>query len=265
MKDRYGPWAFIAGGSEGIGAGIGNTLASQGINICMVARNESALRKQQQFLESNFGIEVVAATMDLSDPDACGEIVELTSNLDIGFFAYVASTGPLGGYLDNSPERHRRALQVNVNLLHELTYHFSAGMKARGSGGVILCSSMASLNAFPFNAQYAANKAYTRILGEALWFEFKALNIDVLTLIISEVATPALLRSGSELQGGSKTLQPSQVVDEAFSAIGKVPSLITGRKNRITAVITKYFIPKKIMMNILAKEVTRYKEPPDVH
>jgi short-subunit dehydrogenase len=265
MKNHYGPWAFIAGGSEGIGAEIGAELASRGINICMVARNASALKEQQQLLQSNYGIEVIAETVDLSNPAAVTEIENLTRTLDIGFYAHVASSAPLDSYLDTSQERHHRALQVNVNLLHDLTYHFTSRMKERGSGGVILCSSMASLSPFPYNAQYSANKAYIRILGEALWFELKEFNIDVLTLIISEVSTPALLRSGSKLQGKGRTLSPSEVVEEAFTVIGKEPSLITGKKNRITAYIAQYLIPKKKMMKILARQITRYKEPPDVH
>ena len=138
-------------------------------------------------------------------------------------------------------------------------------MKERGSGGVILCSSMASLSGFPYNAQYSANKGYIRLLGEALWFELREFNVDILALVISEVSTPALLRSGSQLQGGSKTLTPAKVVSEAFSVIGKEPSLITGRRNRITAFIARHFIPGKTMMKLMAGEIARYKEPSNVH
>ena len=261
MKSFYGPWAFITGGSEGIGAEIGNTLASQGINICMVARNEAALAKQQQHLQDTYGIDVIARSLDLSQPSAVSDIIELANDLDIGFYAHVASYAPLDGYLDASQERHHRSLRLNVNYLHDLTYHFASLMRQRGGGAVMLCSSMASLNPFPYNAQYAANKGYIRLLGEALWYELREFDIDVLTLIISEVSTPALLRSGSKLQGGGRTLTPRQVVDEAFSALGKKPSLVTGRQNRFIAFMAKHLIPKKTMMGILAKEIRNYKEP----
>ena len=265
MKNTYGPWAFITGGSEGIGAEIGNRLASQGVNICMVARNEVALLSQQQHLQETYGIEVISTTIDLSEPAAVSSIIELTADLDIGFYAHVASTAPLGGYLDTSQARHHQSLRINVNHLHDLTYHFATLMRKRGSGGIMLCSSMASLNPFPYNAQYSANKGYIRLLGEALWHELREFNIDVLTLIISEVTTPALLRSGSELQSGIKALTPIDVVNEAFSVIGKQPSLITGRKNRLAAFIAKYLIPKKTIMNMMAEEIKRYKEPPGRH
>lgn len=265
MMQKYGPWAFIAGGSEGIGAEICRRLAGNGINIYLVARNEGALNAQRDHLQATYPVEVRASVIDLSLPQAIDEIKVLTADLDIGFYAHVASTATLGPYLDATEEQHRKALQVNVIAAHELTYHFAGLMKARGSGGIILCSSMASLSAFPYNGQYAANKAYLRLLGEALWYELAGAHVDVLSLVISEVSTPALLRSGSELQGGDKTLTPKDVVEEAFETLGKKPSLITGRRNRLTAFIARHFIPQRKMMEILAGEITRYRDAPDVH
>jgi len=265
MKHSYGPWAFINGGSEGIGAEIGNRLAENGINISMIARNAGALDEQHQHLKDTYGVEVSSAALDLSQPNATNEVIELTRDIDVGFYAHVACFAPLGAYLDTPLDRHLQALQVNVHSLNELTHHFASRMRDRGCGGILLCSSMAALGAFPYNAQYSANKAYTHLLGEALWYELKEQNIDVLSLVISEVSTPALLRSGSELQGGAKTLTPIQVVDEAFSVLGKQPSIITGRRNRFIAFIAEYFIPKIKMMELMAKEIQRYKEPPDTH
>lgn len=101
MKRSYCPWDFITGGSEGIGAEIGNRLASHGINICMVARNESALI-QQRYLEDAYSVRVIASPLDLSRADAVETIIQLTHELDMGFYAHVASYAPLDGYLDTS-------------------------------------------------------------------------------------------------------------------------------------------------------------------
>lgn len=265
MKDRYGPWAFINGGSEGIGAEMGNTLAGAGVNICLTARNSGALERQHKHLEETYAVEVRSRTFDLSQSSAVEAILNFTADLDVGFYAHVASSASLGPYLDIAPERHRQALQVNVNSLHELTYHFALKMRQRGSGGIVLCSSMASLSPSPNNAQYAANKAYIRLLGEALWYEFREYGIDVLSPVISEVSTPALLRSGSDLQGGSKTLTPEQVVTEIFAMLGREPSFVTGRTNRVLAFLLRHFVPKKKGMQVMAEQIQRFKDAPDVH
>lgn len=40
---KYGPWAVIAGGSEGVGAEFAKRLAGDGFNLVLVARKPSPL------------------------------------------------------------------------------------------------------------------------------------------------------------------------------------------------------------------------------
>jgi short-subunit dehydrogenase len=41
--EKYGPWAVIAGGSEGIGACIAHHLAQSGIKLVLIARKVEPL------------------------------------------------------------------------------------------------------------------------------------------------------------------------------------------------------------------------------
>jgi uncharacterized protein len=148
VSDRYGPWAVIAGGSEGIDAEVCNRLAGGGVNMALIARNAGALESQAHHLASTYGVEVRQRPLDLAASDAVADVVEFAKGLNVGFYARVASYAPLDPYLDTSSERHRQALAVNVLSAHELTHHFASAMTARGSGGILLCSSMASLTPF---------------------------------------------------------------------------------------------------------------------
>jgi hypothetical protein len=94
------------------------------------------------------------------------------------------------------------------------------------------------------------------MLGEALWYELRPYGIDVLTLTISEVATPAMLRSGSKLQGGHATLTPEAVIDEAFQRIGRTPGFVTGRRNRAVAFVGQHLVPKRVLMRVLAQQIS---------
>ena len=42
-RDRYGPWAVIAGGSDGTGAAFARDVAASGINLLLVARRQGPL------------------------------------------------------------------------------------------------------------------------------------------------------------------------------------------------------------------------------
>jgi short-subunit dehydrogenase len=38
FAEKYGPWALIAGGSEGIGASFARKIAQQAVNVVLMAR-----------------------------------------------------------------------------------------------------------------------------------------------------------------------------------------------------------------------------------
>ena len=42
---RYGPWAVIAGGSEGVGRAFATQLAEAGLNLVLIARKPVALEE----------------------------------------------------------------------------------------------------------------------------------------------------------------------------------------------------------------------------
>jgi len=45
---RYGPWALIAGGSEGVGAAFAHKLAAKGLNLVLLARKPGPLAEVAQ-------------------------------------------------------------------------------------------------------------------------------------------------------------------------------------------------------------------------
>ena len=51
--ERYGgfTWAVVTGGSDGIGLGFCEELASLGFNICMIARNKTKMENACQTLK----------------------------------------------------------------------------------------------------------------------------------------------------------------------------------------------------------------------
>ncbi len=104
----YGPWAVIAGGSEGVGAEFAQQLAESGINVVLIARKNDPLEETARRCRS-LGAEVRTLPMDLlGGPTAGGaRIAAATADLEVGLLIYNAG----GKYVqpDLPRRRSRRA------------------------------------------------------------------------------------------------------------------------------------------------------------
>ncbi len=73
FKDRYGPWAVIAGTSEGTGRAFARRVAAEGINCILIARREGPLDELARQIRSEKGVECIAAAIDLARHDDRGD------------------------------------------------------------------------------------------------------------------------------------------------------------------------------------------------
>ena len=99
FEQRYGPWAVVAGASEGLGAAFAESLASQGINLVLVARRTEPLAACAEQLRSQYGVDVIDQPLDLSDLSAT---VAFARNLDqdIGLLVCNAAYSAVGYFAD---------------------------------------------------------------------------------------------------------------------------------------------------------------------
>lgn len=252
---KYGPWAVIAGASEGIGREIAERLAISGIHLVLLDNKRDELDKTSRYLNETCSVDVLPLCIDLTEARAYETIKHATQDKEVGFYAHIACSAPLGAFMDIDETAHDSAINLNVVLASKLSRLYAPGMSQRKGGGIVFCGSMASLSGFPYNAQYSAGKAYLKNLGEALWYELREYNIDVHTAVISEVMTPSFKRSGSKARGNGYTLTPSQCADEIFASLGKYPSRTTGFLNRIDAFFLAHVIPQKMTLKILANTI----------
>lgn len=86
FEDKYGPWALVAGASEGLGAALANGAAGRGCNVALVARTESKLADVAARIERTHGVRTRSLSIDLSGPDATQRVIDGVEDLDIGLF-----------------------------------------------------------------------------------------------------------------------------------------------------------------------------------
>lgn len=197
---RYGPWAVVAGASEGVGASVSRQLGERGINVVLVARRQAALDE----VAADVGTETLTVALDLSDAGADTALAASTKELDVGLLVYNAGGDPFSSkFLDQPLESWAALVRRNVDTLLGACHHYGAAMVARKRGGIALVTSGAAWAGGAHLAAYGASKAFDLVLGEGLWAELGPLGVDVLSMVLGPTDTPAFRRvlRGRELEG----------------------------------------------------------------
>jgi short-subunit dehydrogenase len=254
--DRYGPWAVVAGASEGIGASFSKKLAVRGMNLVLVARRAAPLEELAAELRQQHGVEVKVQPLDLGSPDVVAEMSAATGDLDIGLMIYNAAYSPIGAFLDIDVEEHIKAADINVYGPLRLSHYYGRRFVERRKGGIILMSSMSGFQGTAMVANYAATKAYDMVLAEGLWYELRRHGVDVLACIAGATLTPNYKSATVRIptSGLAQPMQPDDVTEQALSDLGQRPRGISGRRNRFGAVLLSKLLPRRAAVEMVSKE-----------
>jgi short-subunit dehydrogenase len=228
FKARYGPWAVVAGASDGTGAEYSAQLAALGLNLLLVARREGPLNELAARLRSSAGVEVKTLQLDLSSPDAGEKLLVAAAPYEVGLYVSNAGADPTGvHFLDQPIQAWRALIQRNIVTLTEACHGFAGRMLPRGRGGLILMGSGAGLGGQPRVAVYSGTKGFDLNLAESLWAELQPHGIDVLSVVAPAMNTETLqkvMRSrGLDATG---LLAPGDVVRQALATLPNGPTCI---------------------------------------
>jgi hypothetical protein len=94
FADRYGPWAIVAGASDGVGAGIAEELARRGVDVVLLARRQAVLDSVAAGIRERTGARTRTLAVDFAEPGAAGAVIEATKDLEIGFVVYCPAPIP---------------------------------------------------------------------------------------------------------------------------------------------------------------------------
>ncbi len=219
---RYGPWALIAGASEGIGAAFAQELARRGLNLVLVARRREPLEAAAREIAGIAKVQVRCIPLDLARADAAAALANELADLDLGLVVYNAALAPTGEFLQIPLEEQLAAIDVNTRGPLGMAHHFGQRLAARGSGGILLMSSLTAFQGSPFVATYGATKSFLLTLAEGLWFELAPRGVDVLAVCAGATRTPRYLKRAQGRAPGE--LEPDQVAREAWRVLGAGPS-----------------------------------------
>jgi uncharacterized protein len=251
FADRYGPWAVIAGASEGIGAAFARALAGRGLKLVLVARRPEPLAD----LAGDLPVETVTVTADLATPEGLAAVFDATAPLEVGLVVANAAYAPSGHFIDADHADLRRALDLNCGALVELAHHFVPPMAARRRGGLVVMSSAAGMQGGPLLSTYAASKAFGAVFAEGLWWELRADGVDVIACIAGAVSTPGLTRVSRRDAPG--TVTPDVVATAALAGLGRGPRVVPGTFMRLSTALMARIMPRRSTIGMMARATGR--------
>ncbi len=278
LEARYGPWAVVAGASEGLGAAFAGELARRGFNLVVVARREQMLRALADDLQRRTGAETRVVVGDLAQEETLGTIAQVCAELDVGLLVYNAAFAPRGSFSGTAVQELRGAVTVNVlgpvELVHRLVPLLARRRREAGGegadrrAGVILMSSLAGDQGSPGVATYAATKAFTTILGQGLWHELRPQGIDVTVCVAGAVRTPGLASARAAGGGGREapgTLDPDAVARAALAGLGKRAVVVPGLMNRFARFVMRRLLSARAAIAIMASSTRELTEATKEH
>jgi short-subunit dehydrogenase len=228
---RYGPWALITGGSEGVGLEWARALARRGLNLVIVARRPVPLDAIARELRSD-GVEVRTLVCDLTRLDLADVLQAATQDIEIGLVIHNAGAVDRehGDFLQDELEVGRRTINLNCVAPVVLVHLFAPAMVRRKHGGVVLVGSLSGIAGQALEATYSAAKAFAQHFAEALWAELSESGVDVVCVPLGGTRTPAL--EAKALMDVSTLPTAGEVVAEAMEHLRDGPVFVPVEANR---------------------------------
>ncbi|MEW2544436.1 SDR family oxidoreductase [Streptomyces sp. NPDC047002] len=185
----------ITGASSGIGAATARRLAAAGACVVLGARR----RQRLDLLCRELGDRAVGVPMDVRDPEAGRELVAKA----VGHFGRLdalvanAGVGRYGGITDHTDEELAEMLDTNVAGTVWPVRAAVSHMRERGSGDIVVVSSVAGLDVRANEAVYGATKHAQIGLAKGLDRELHRSGIRVTALCPGGVVTEFAMAPGA--------------------------------------------------------------------
>jgi short-subunit dehydrogenase len=177
--------ALVTGASSGLGEQFARQLATRGYELVLVARREERLRALAGELPGDAAIvphDLAADAAGLRD-----KVADL--GLEIDLLVNNAGFGTYGRIWEIEEGRDAELVRLNCEAVVVLTRAFLPPMLERRRGGVIVVASTAGMQPLPYEATYAASKAFALSYTEALSEELRGSGVRALAVNPGPVPT----------------------------------------------------------------------------
>jgi NAD(P)-dependent dehydrogenase (short-subunit alcohol dehydrogenase family) len=177
MKDLRGRTAVVTGAASGIGLGLANRFAAEGMSVVMADVEQSALESAVEGVAAAHGADVIAVVADVSSAeqvqalaghtiDRFGAVHVVCNNAGVGSRGLPTNELPIVDF--------EWVFAVNLmGVVHGIKT-FLPHLLAQDEGHIVNTASVSALFHLPNMAPYNASKAAVLALSETLLFELES-------------------------------------------------------------------------------------------
>lgn len=181
--------AVVTGASQNIGEALATELAARGHSLIVTARREDVLTDLAARLVDKYRVAVEVRPADLADPEERAKLCEELAIRPVSILCANAGTATFGAVSELDPAGEKAQVQLNAVAVHDLTLAVLPGMIERKAGGILISGSAAGNSPIPYNATYAATKAFANTFSESLRGELRGSGVHVTLLAPGPVRT----------------------------------------------------------------------------
>ncbi len=213
----------MTGGSSGIGLELAKQFAQNGFDV-LIAADSDKVNTAAREIEA-LGAKVETAQVDLAKYEGVEQLYEKmrSSGRAVDALAVNAGVGVSGDFARDTDLRDElNLIDLNVRSSVHLTKRVLKDMVARGQGRVLITSSIAAFSPGPFEATYAASKAFLHSFAEAIRNELKDTGVTVTSLMPGATETSFFERANltdTKLGASDKKDDAAEVARDGFEAL----------------------------------------------
>jgi short-subunit dehydrogenase len=260
MPTSSRPLAVVTGASTGIGFHLARIFAENGYDLLITAE-EDRIQDAARDLESTGAvIRVVKADLTKKDEVArlWNEIAAIGQPVDA--IALNAGVGPSGSFVDETDlDAELDMIRLNVLSTVQLAKHAAKQMAARGSGRILITSSIAGTSPTPYHAVYGATKAFLLEFSQSLYYELKDRGVTVTALKPGATDTEFFSRAEMEDTAvgskGKEENDPADVAQQGYDALmaGDKEVFAASFKTKVEGTLGR-FIPDSVKASMYEKQ-----------
>lgn len=263
LQAKYGKgsYALITGGSEGIGLAVAKQLARKGMNIIIVARNQTKLdNARTEIIEANPAIKCETRSFDFNTLSQQGEAAKILENLKIDEAKYDISIlfnnvgiANKGKITETSSTEIQRIITVNCTSQAIMTHALLPRLRKRSPlSAIVSTSSTSVLHPFPRYDLYGATKSFNKYFASAFPRET---GVDSYTFIPAFVKT-----SLSRSKNNFFMISADDCARDTVKFIGRWRSTFCGHwRHELLRLLLK-IIPRAVLFKLVLRVTKKSKK-----